>query len=258
MATKLTVSSYLRRSITLAKRLEDIASPEAAKKKSLFVGFGFLVRNRRLAQAILGLADQHSYEKRILVRSMVEIHINYAWIRLKNQEFRASRFIKFEPIEQLRILEDIKHSGLMHPNDYCAKLREVKRKRAKVRHLFRHPNDKGKLRWDKTWASVITLESRMKEVIKSQTGNRDLFLYALYRWFSATIHGGPTSLCDVLEPKIPLRAKLQPEPKPLSHFSGAFAVLIATIEALAESSGMIEALQPELSKLKCALDKVKT
>ena len=57
----------------------------------------------------------------------------------------------------------------------------------------------------------------LEEVLKSETGKYDSFLYALYRWFSSTVHGGPTSLDDVLEPDRPLRAKQHPESDPISH-----------------------------------------
>jgi len=258
MITERTIRSYLRRSITLAERLEVIASPLAAQRKGILVGFGFLVRNRQLGQAILQLGNRHAYEKRILIRTMVEIHINYAWIRLKNGEFRANRFIKFGPIEQLKTLEDLELSGLMHRNDYTAKLKEFRRKRAKVRYLFRHLTSKGKPKWDRAWASVTSLESRLEEVLKSQTGKYDSFLYALYRLFSSAVHGGPTSLNDVLEPDIPLRAKPKPESNPASHLGAASVILIATMVALAESSNVIEALEPELSKLKRALEMVQS
>lgn len=146
MVSNRTIRSYLLQSITLAKSLEDFAAPKAGRKKSIRVGFGFLVRNRRLAQAVSQLSGQHAYEKRILIRSMIEIHINYAWIRLKKTEYRANRFMKFGPLEQLRVLEESKTSGMMHPNDYRSKLQEFKRKRAKVRHLFKHFNKNGKLK----------------------------------------------------------------------------------------------------------------
>jgi hypothetical protein len=192
---------------------------------------------------------------------MVEIHINYAWIRLKNREFRANRFIKFKPLERFRILKDLKPCGLMGANEYLAKFKELRSRRAKVRHLFRNRiirgKNQGKLQWDRTWASVASLESRLEEVLTSETGKYDSFLYALYRWFSSTVHGGPTSFDDVLEPDSPLRAKLQPESNPASHLVGAFVVLIATIKALAESSNIIEDLEPELSKLQRALDRLK-
>ena len=261
MVAQRTIRSYLHRSIALSKRLEAIASPKTGQRKSTVVGFGFLVKNRRLAQAISQLSSHYSYEKQILIRSMVEIHINYAWIRLKNTEFRANRFINFAPLELLKILKDIEHSGLMGQDEYRSKLKEYKNKRAKVRHLFRNRikggKNKGKLKWDRNWASGASLESRLKEVLKSETGKYDSFLYGLYRWLSSTVHGGPTSLNDVLEPDKPLRAKLRPESNPTSHLVGAFVVLLATIEALAKSSNTIKDIEPELSKLQRALNRLK-
>ena len=260
MVTQRTIRSYLHRSIALSKRLEAIASPKAGQRESTVVGFGFLVRNRRLAQAISQLNSQYSYEKQIFIRSMVEIHINYAWIRLKNTEVRANKFINFEPLALLKILEDIEPSGLMSQDEYRSKLKEYKNKRAKLGHLFwnriKQGKNKGKFKWDSNWASGASLESRLKEVLKSQTGKYDSFLYGLYRWLSSTAHGGPTSLNAVLEPDKPLRAKLQPESNPTLHLVGAFVVLLATIEALAETCNKIKELEPELSKLQRALKRL--
>ena len=102
-----------------------------------------------------------------------------------------------------------------------------------MRHLFRNRikqgKNKGKLKWDGNWASGASLESRLKEVLKSETGKYDSFLYGLYRWLSSTVHGGPTSLNDVLEPDKPLRAKQQPESNPTSHLVGAFVVLLGFV-----------------------------
>lgn len=261
MVTQHTIRSYIHRSITLSKRLESITGHKANQRKSILVGFGFLVRNRRLAQAVSQLSSQYSYEKRILIRSMVEIHITYAWIRLKNRESRANRFIKFAPLEKLKILKDLEPSGLMTQDEYRSKLREYINRRAKVRHLFRsrikRGKNKGKLKWDRNWASGASLESMLEEVLSSETGKYDSFLYALYRWFSSTVHGGPTSFEDVLEPDRPLRAKQHPESNPTSHLVGAFVVLLATIEALAKSSNTIKDLEPELSKLQSALNRLK-
>lgn len=261
MVTQRTIRSYLHRSIALSKKLESIAGPKAGQRKSTLIGFGFLVRNRRLAQAVSQLSSQYAYEKQILIRSMVEIHIIYAWIRSKNREIRANRFIKFAPLEKLRILKDLEPSGLMSQDEYRSKLREYIKRRAKVRHLFRNRikrgKNKGKLKWDRNWASGASLESMLKEVLKSETGTYDSFLYALYRWFSSTVHGGPTSFEDVLEPDRPLRAKQQPESNPTSHLVGAFVVLLTTIEALAKSSNTMKDLEPELSKLQGALSRLK-
>ncbi len=261
MVAQRTIRSYLHRSIALSKRLEAIASSKAGQRKSIVVGFGFLVRNRRLAQAISQLNSQYSYEKRMLIRSMVEIYINYAWIRLRAPEFRANRYIKFAPLEILKILKDIECSDLMGQDEYRSKLKEYKNERTKVRHLFRNRirrgKNKGKLKWDINWASGASLESRLKEVLKSETGKYDPFLYGLYRWLSSTVHGGPASLNDVLEPDKPLRARLQPESNPTSHLVGAFVVLLATIEALAKSSNTIKDIEPELSKLQSAINRLK-
>lgn len=258
MATQRTIRSYIYRSIALSKRLESITGPKANRKKNILVGFGFLVRNRRLAQAVSQLSNQYAYEKRILIRSMVEIHITYAWIRLRNTENRANRFIKFIPLEKLKILKDLKASGLITSDEYRIKLREYINRRTKVRHLFRNQinrgKNKGKLKWDGNWASGASLESMLEEVLKSETGKYDSFLYTLYRWFSSTVHGGPISLDDVLEPDRPLRAKQHPESNPTSHLKGAFVVLLATIEALAKSSNTIKDLEPEISKLQSALN----
>ena len=135
MVKERTIRSYLKRSIILAHRLEAQASPIVNQKKVSLVGFGFLIRNRRLAQAILQLGKQHAYEGRMLIRSMIEIHINYSWIRLSNQERRANRFMKFEPLELLKIFKDI-HT-YMDPIQYRAGKKKHESERAKVRHLFR-------------------------------------------------------------------------------------------------------------------------
>jgi hypothetical protein len=251
----------LHRAVALSKKLESIVGLNVKQSKSILVGFGFVVRNRRLAQAVSQLSSQYAYEKQIFIRSMVEIHINYAWIHLKNREFRANRFLKFAPLQKLKFLKDLESSGLMTPNEYRSKLREYKNRRAKVRHLFRNRikrgKNKGKLRWDSNWASGTSLESRLKEVYKSQTGKYDSFLYAIYRWFSSTAHCGPTSFDDVLEPDRPLRAKQQPESNPTSHLVGAFTVLLATVEALAESTNTVKDLEPELSNLQRAFNRLK-
>lgn len=256
MVTHRTIRSYLHRSIALSKRLETVASAKAEQRKRTFVGFGFLIRNRRLAQAISQLTSWYSYEKRIFIRSMVEIHINYAWMRLKDTESRANKFIKFQPLEKLRILEDIGHSGLMSQNEYNSKLAEYKNQRDKLSQLFRNRTKKGKFKWDNNWASGNSLKDRLKEVLDSETGNNDQIIYGLYRSFSSTAHGGPISLDDVLEADTPLRAKPQPESNLTSHLVGASLLLLATIEALADDCNEIKELEPELSRLQHALKRL--
>lgn len=254
MITERRAYYYLKRSINLAASLETKVSPLAGKKKSTLVGFGLLVRNRRLAQAILRLGRNHAYEGRMLLRSMIEIHINYAWIRLRDRERRANRFLKFQPLEMLSILENLSDS--MDPAIYQSNLRKYKSGRSKFRHLFRNRNKKGKLRWDNNWARGFSLKDRLKDVLQAETGKFDRFLYAIYGWSSSAIHGGPTSISEVLEKNVRLRAKIQPEKDPAAQIVGAFVGLMATIEALAEDSGVVDQLSPELNKLRNALEKL--
>lgn len=143
MVTERKAHLCLRQGISLAEVLESRVSHSAHKKKITFVGFGFLVRNRRLAQAILRLGSQHAYEGRMLLRSMLEIKINYSWICIRDRERRANRFIKYQPLEQLKILKEL--SNFYDPREYQQKLTNFKNKRAKVRHLFRHRNKKNKI-----------------------------------------------------------------------------------------------------------------
>ena len=62
---------------------------------------------------------------------------------------------------------------------------------------------------------------------------------------------------EVLEKDSPLRAKIQPEANPAAQLVGAFVVLMATMETLAESSDMLENLEPELTKLQRALNRLR-
>jgi len=232
--------------------LEAIVSPIANKKEITFVGFGFLVRNRRLAGAILQLGESHAYEGRMLLRSMIEIHINYSWIRLSSPKRRANRFLKFQSLEELMILKDV-HT-YMNPEEYQKGIYNHKSERAKVRHLFRNYNKNRRLQWDRTWASVNSVKDRLKEILDSKTGNSDGFIYTLYRWASSAIHGGPLSVDEVLETNGQLRAKFQPEANPLAQIAAAFMILFCTIKALAEDTGMLNSIEPELSKLERGLN----
>lgn len=255
MVTEFSARSYLHQSIALAMILESRVSPLALRTKLTFVGFGFLIRNRRLAQAIFRLGCLHAYEGRMLLRSMLEIKINYSWIRIRNRERRANRFIKFHPLEQLKILKDL--SDFYDPTEYQLKLKSFKTKRATVSHLFRHRNKKGKLEWDRSWASSASLESRLRDVLKSETGNYDAFLYSLYRWTSSAIHGGIHSFREVLESVDPPQAKSQPESNPVAQIVGAFAILISTIRALAMDAKELVSIEAQLQRLEAVLSRLK-
>ena len=248
MPTYRTARSHLIRCIALAELLENQIGSTSLHKKSTIVGFGFLVRLRRLAEAVLKLGKDHAYEAQILLRSMIEIHYNHKWILLSAKERRANRFIKFEVLERLKISNNLSES--MDPNEYAAGSKKLKAMCAKVRHLFRLHNKKGKLVWAKSWASVTSFESRLMKVLnKPKTKKLDKFLYALYRSFSSTVHGGPMSIYQVLESSPTIRAKLQPESEPEKQIRGAFLILLDSIRTLAENTSMIGNLEPELPKL---------
>ena len=248
MPTYRIARSHLRRCIALAELLEDQIGSTSPYKKSTIVGFGFLVQLRRLAEAVLELGKDHAYESRILLRSMIEIHFNHKWILFSAKERRANRFMKFEVLERLKISNSLSES--MDPNEYAARSKKLKAMCAKVRHLFRLRNKKGKLVWAESWASVTSFEGRLMKVLnKPKTKKPDKFLYGLYRFFSSTVHGGPMSMSQVLESSPTIRAKLQPESEPEKQIRGAFLILIHSIRTLAEDTSMIGNLEPELSKL---------
>jgi len=247
MPTYRTARLHLKRCIALAKLLEDQIGSTSWYKKSTIVGFGFLVRHRRLAEAVLELGKDYAYEAQILLRCMIEIHYNHKWILLTAKERRANRFLKFDLLERLKISDSLSKS--MDPNEYAAKSKKLKSKCAKVRHLFRLRDNKNKFVWAKSWASVTSFEGRLMKVLKPRNGEPDKFLYALYRYFSSNVHGGPMSISQVLESSHTIQAKLQPESEPEKQIRGAFLVLIDSIRTLAENTSMIESLEPELPKL---------
>jgi hypothetical protein len=161
----------------------------------------------------------------------------------------------FHPLDQIKILEDL--PDFYDPTEYQLKLKDFKTKRAKVRHLFRHRNREGKLKWDRSWASSASLESRLRDVLKSETGNYDAFLYSLYRWISSAIHGEIHSFREVLDPVEPLKARSQPERNPVAQIVGAFAILISTIRALAMDAQELVSVEADLLRLEDVLRRLK-
>ena len=255
MVTERKVRSCLRQSISLAETLESMVSHSAHKKKVTFVGYGFLVRNRRLAQAILKLGSEHAYEGRMLLRSMLEIKINYSWICISDREHRANRFIKYQPLEQLKILREL--SDFYNPEEYKQKYKKFIKMRSRVRYLFRKRNKRNKLEWDQSWASSAdSLEKRLRDVYKSKKGRYDTFLYSLYRWASSGIHGSINSLNEVLEHSLPLKAKHQPESNPVAQLVGAFSILISTIGSLAMDTNEFDSIKAELLRLENELSRM--
>lgn len=238
--------SLLDSTINVARRLEQAASQAGSREALHIVGHGLLVRSRRLAQSIRRLGPRHAYEAGILLRSMIEIKINYAWIRLRHRNSRARRFVRFWPIERLKLLEMF--APEMPQDEVAQKRRTFIHERHRARHLFRTRDKKGKLHWAKSWASAPSVEQRLKEVAATeQPDNPDFFLYTLYASLSAAVHGSPGSVEQMLHVVDgQLVAKVQPETDPTRHFFGALITLTYMIEAVAEDSELEAALRPQL------------
>jgi hypothetical protein len=235
--------------MSLSLRLETMASSRRFKRPLLLVGHGFLVRNRRLATAILRLGAPNSYEARILLRTMLEIKINYSWIRSQQSHSRALRFLRYGPLERLRLLERV--APELPQADYAAKKLHFKHERSRVRHLFRTRDSKGKLRWADSWATVNSVERRLQEVMtREQPANPDMFLYGLYILLSSAVHGSPGSLDEMFKVQADrLVTKAQPEDDPELHLVGALLVLVWTIDAFASDAGLKRALGTDWREL---------
>src|SRR5437867_2769791 len=109
--------AVLRRGIRLARRVEALARRSEIRKPIRLVGYGFLVRNRRLAAGVERLGTACAYEGRMLLRSMIEIMINYAWIRLRQKHSRARRFVAYRPLELLHVHASMHASMPAHDFD---------------------------------------------------------------------------------------------------------------------------------------------
>jgi hypothetical protein len=245
----------LRRAIALAKRLEVIAGPFARNSWPRFVAFTTLIRQRRLAEAVLRLGIKNAYESKVLLRSMIEIHFNSEWILYRGGTRRAKRFVDFHPLEQLRILDQVGPT-LRMPDDMAIRRRLVAA-RAKVRHLFRRRNKQGKYQWSNTWATVTSLEARMRAVLarRKVTGPADAqFFYGLYTWYSSAVHGGPISMRSVIQYRGRQPSpRPQPEPDPLASIGAALLVLESTIGAVGSCSGQLHLLEPQFGALSRAV-----
>jgi hypothetical protein len=182
---------------------------------------------------------------------MLEIKINYACIRLCNTYSRALRFVQHLPIERLKLVDKIARDI---PPDQLATLRKrYVSERRSVRHLFQQRDKEGKLRWASSWASVTTVEGRLREVVKKEDpANPDLFLYTMYSDLSGTVHGRPGSLNEMfyVSDDGRLVVKTQPERQnPRRHLFGALVTLMWTIDALATDARLRKALGPERASL---------
>lgn len=192
-------SERLQQTIGLARTWE--AMPHSGSRPIRAVAFGTGVRVRRLAEAIRVLGPEYDYEARLQVRSILELYFNYAWIRLKRRHSRATRFLRFQPLEKLKVAETLTKNSPSRMRELGPHTARLRKRRTSLRYLFRAKDGKGRLRWARDWAGGLSFESRLEEVVAaSRTSGQsvDHFLYSLYRWLSGTVHGSAQSFEDVL------------------------------------------------------------
>ncbi|MES2177798.1 MAG: DUF5677 domain-containing protein [Gemmatimonadota bacterium] len=203
------------------------------------VAFGTLVRMRRLGEAVYELDEAHGYEARVLVRSILEIYYNYAWMRLRRPHQRANRFLAFGVLDTIRIMENWPESDW--GTDHHSELAKLKRSRRRHRHLFRKKDSKGVLRWARTWADVSSLEARIAEVHRTARAG---LMYAFYGAFSGTAHGSPYSFTEVLTrgSKGP-RARTKAEMSTRQALSGAGMALLAAMVSVCTDLDRPESLR---------------
>jgi hypothetical protein len=257
MALTANPAPVLRRGILLAKRVEKTGRPTNFKKRVRLVTYGFVLRNRRLASAIERLGTASAYEGRMLLRPMIETLINHAWIKLRWTHSRSTRFVAYQPLELLRVQRSLQTTT--SPTEYKATKRQLTRKRAAVRHLFQFKDKNGKLQWARDWAP-LSVEARLHEVQRAQNpdDSPDLFLYALYSWFSSGVHGGPNSINEILtRVNGQIFPAKQPERDPKSHMVGAAAVLAHTLREAAEDLDLSDALQADIKNYSAAVRKLR-
>ena len=240
--------NLLRRSIRLARKLERIASVPASSTLLTMVGYGFLVRSRRLAAAIEAMPSECSYEALILVRSMFEIFFDYKWIRLTRKHSRAVRFLRYQPIDKLKALEALPTA--FPPQKLQSIKRRLKTERSKTRHLFRFKDRKHVSRWASSWAHpVSTVAGRVAELrLSAPTTPEDNYWYGVYRWMSWAVHASPQSI----DASVTMNGRLKPrqalEDPSLPLILG-WVLLISIIDFLASDLKLATALEPERSRL---------
>ena len=193
---------HLRRIIRLSRRVEQygFTTNEIRGNPLGLVTFEMLIQSRRLAEAIDILGFQHSYEAESLTRAMLETWVNARWIRIREPMRRADRFLKFEMVDGLRLLE----SAPLHerPPNAQDRIKQWKRWRRAVRGMFQ----KGSF-WGRTWAFTyvggkrvqrLSLESRLQDVsrdMQAATGRTEIdaanrtALYFIYRFLCQPPHG---------------------------------------------------------------------
>ncbi len=197
-----------------------------------------LIHERRLAQAVDILGAKHAHEATVLTRAMLETWVNARWIRIKEPRRRAKRFMQFDVVEQIRVMESTPVCD--RPVGWQTVLRDWKKARRRVRHLFWEQG------WTKTWAvtgsgarrrQMESLKSRTDEVItdmqrRSVTNtSKQVPLYLLYRVLSQTPHGTQGGMSALTEKRrkdlIPAR---EPEKRPLFPMLCASMFLLSFLQ----------------------------
>lgn len=233
-----TSANRLAEAISSAKLWEQLPRKNARTKPIEVIALGSAVRARRLAEAVYRLGPEYAYEAQLQMRALLEIHVNYSWIRLRRPHSRAIRFIRYVVIEKLKVAEDLARGSPERAAALKKDIARLRKQRTRTRHLFRRRNSKG---WDKNWAGGLTLEARLQEILKvSRAAGRDVdpFLYTLYRWLSGPAHGSAQSFDDVLAVKSrKLFVKEDAELVSTEVLDGASATLISLWTMAAEDFG---------------------
>lgn len=170
----------LRSVLSLADRITAHARFDHTDPVSC-VALGCLAREVRLGTLLADARPVNPTDLMPTMRAMMETWVDLRWICCRNSHRRANRFIKFQPVAQTRILEELGAS----PEE----LRIVRRRRRQPRHLFFNPETR---RWASSWASK-PLRQRAEEIREADRVESS-HLYAYYRQFSAAAHTDVTTL----------------------------------------------------------------
>lgn len=218
---------FLARAISLAEQVEACFPKERLPTDKGRVAFGSLVRNRRLAQAVVLLPEELAYEALALLRCMIEIQINLSWICRDSGSSRASRFLQFESSERLGMIREMPAS--IHQDSAKDIIDRLEAQRSENRDLFSKKTKDGRECWATNWAEGKTLRDRLKEIMESEGNTKVPFTYVLYRWASTVVHGGPVSIVSVLGTGYgTMQSVAQPLPDPTTVFAGAVITLLMT------------------------------
>ena len=210
---------------------EDLVT-SGVRKPIQLVAIGSAIRIRRTLAAIVLLTPAFGYEARPLVRTAFELHINYAWMRLRQPHSRAIRFLRYQALEKLRWAETLVGGSDAQAKKPGPVVKALRRRRSKLRYLFYTKKTK---KWAKHWASVPSFEGRVRQVMGNTTSDGGSFLYTLYRWLSSGAHGEAQSFEDVLtRTQTGIRERSEQALQSTKEAEAAAALLIATWVYVAE------------------------